>query len=50
LLRQFEAYHGERARVHPFYDWDSALKWLDVRDVSSRLLVDETDTRQRDAA
>jgi len=37
LLRQFQAYHGERAQVRVFYDWDSALKWLDIGDVSSQL-------------
>jgi hypothetical protein len=37
VLRQFEAYHGERARVHVFYEWDSALEWLDIRDVSCQL-------------
>jgi hypothetical protein len=37
VLRQFEVYHGERAQVHVFYDWDSALKWLNIRDVSCQL-------------
>ena len=37
VLRQFEAYHEERARVHVFYEWDSALKWLEIVDVSCRL-------------
>ena len=35
IARQFEAYHDERANVGVFYDWQSALKWLELSDISS---------------
>jgi hypothetical protein len=30
LGRAFEAYHGQRERVHVFHDRDEALKWLGI--------------------
>jgi len=35
IARQFEAYHGERANVRVFYEWESALKWLELSEISS---------------
>jgi hypothetical protein len=41
IARQFEVYHGERATVHVFRDWSSALKWLGLHDISCSLMTDE---------
>ena len=34
LARQFASYHDNRANVEVFDDWNAALKWLGLRDIS----------------
>lgn len=37
MARQFASYHDNRAGVNVFYDWNAALKWLGLHDISCAL-------------